>query len=100
MSSTLLQEAQRNADDLALQLELLASTAEIYSHAQTPEAVRYGLSWIQTILQRDILRTLSMNIEDIDMTLDRDSREGKDTALDTHRQGGLDRAEKPRKDNA
>ena len=64
MSSTLLQEAQRNADDLALQLELLASTAEIYSHTQTPEAVRYGLSWIQTILQRDILRTLSVNIED------------------------------------
>ena len=63
MSSTLLQEAQRNADDLALQLELLASTAEIYSHAQTPEAVCYGLSWIQGILQHDILRTLSMNIE-------------------------------------
>ena len=39
MTITALQEAQHYADDLMTQLELLASTAEIYSHAPTPEAV-------------------------------------------------------------
>lgn len=100
MTITALQQAQHYADDLSLQLCLLADNAEAYSHAQTPEAVCYGLCWIQGILQHDILRTLSMNIEDIDMTLDRHRQGGKDTALDNSRQGGLDRGEKPRKEQA
>lgn len=74
MTITALQEAQHYADDLMTQLELLASTAEIYSHAPTPEAVNYGLCWIHTILQSDILRTLSMNIEDIEINLTRTGR--------------------------
>lgn len=88
MSITALQEAQHYADDLSLQLCLLADNAEAYSHAGTLEGTYYGLRWIQDILQRDILRTLSMNIEDCEYLLNAKRREG------------LDRAEKPRKEQA
>lgn len=85
MNTTALQRAQHEADDLALQLELLASTAEIYSHAGTPEAVCYGLNWIHSILQNDILRYLSLYIEDLEETIDSIRRE---------RLGGTDKAGK------
>ncbi len=100
MTSTALQEAQHYADDLALQFEILASNAEQLSHAGTPEAVCYGLSWIHSILMNEILHELLVDIEEIALTLDRDKRGKKDTPLDMHHQGGICRAEKPRKEQA
>ena len=88
MTITALQEAQHYADDLSLQLCLLADNAEAYSHAGTLEGTYYGLCWIQGILQRDILRTLSTNIEDCEYLMNAKQRKG------------LDRAEKPRKEQA
>ena len=62
--------AQRYADELAVQFELLASTAEIYSHAGSPEAVNCGLNWILTILQDNIVRNICMYIEGIEDAMD------------------------------
>ena len=89
MTITALQKAQHYADDLSLQLCLLADNAEAYSHAGTLERTYYGLCWIQSILQHDILHTLNMNIEECEYLMKRKTAEK-----------GLDRVEKPRKEQA
>ena len=83
--------AQQYADELAVQLEMLASTAEIYSHAGSPEAVNCGLNWIRAILQDDIVRFICMCIEEI---------EAMTYSLDKDNRGGICEADKTRKDNA
>lgn len=75
MTITALQEAQHYADDLSLQLCLLADNAETYSHAGTLEGTYYGLCWIQSILQHDILHTLSINIEECEYLMKRKTAE-------------------------
>ena len=82
---------QRYADELGVQFELLASTAEIYSHAGTLEAVNYGLNWIRTILQDNIMQNIRMYIEEI---------EAMTYSLDKDNRGGIYKADKARRDNA
>lgn len=79
MTITALQEAQDKAEDLALQLELLASNAQQLSTAKTPEAVYYGLCWIQSILQGDILHILSISIDDMEFLINRELQDRQGT---------------------